>query len=388
MENIKKVIEIRDSLELPEIIKLCDIVVNPINITKEIILQILKNDELVNYVFDIIGISQDNKYVEYDVFITANPKIKMMYLEDWKDEKYNMILLLVAFNFVSEHNLRKIIGNQSKKTYKDGTIINDNSLSLKKSFNSDYREYRTQFYKNLDILIKLITKLGVSIDLVEKTVYSMIGIIQSDIICREKYNNGEYYDYKTRITDIVETRNKEDMLFDYLNKIIYNEVVNEPLHESLKFLMYNSWKETKEKYTWLTELITFINNNSENSKDYLINNVGIEKFSGTDYTTKWNVIESVASKLKLNMIYKRQIVKYIFSFGALYKHRTYNKWYLQEYESIMTFEKHKEFDLEETLINITNELGIHEDTLKESNPIKDLLSLMSSYYLTLISKFN
>lgn len=387
-EIITKMIAIRDSLELPEIINLCDIVINSVNITRETLLNLLEEDEIIDYILEISQISQNVKHQEFDVFINNNSKYKMLYLEDWKDEKYNLILLLVAFNFINEYNLRKIIGNQSKKTYRDGTVINDNSLSLKKFFSPDYRDYRTQFYKNLELLIKLISKLGVSVESVEHAVYSMIDIIQSDIICREKYNNGEYYDYKTRISDIVETRNKEDMIFNYLNKIVYQELINDPLHEPLRFLIFNSWSETKEKYTWITELITFINNNSEDSKDYLINNVGIDKFDGTDYTTKWKVIENVATKLKLNMVFKKQIVKYIFSMGAFYKHRTYNKWYTKEYNALMTFEKHKEFELEETLTNITNQLGVSSETLEETNPIKDLLSLMSSYYLTLMNKFN
>jgi hypothetical protein len=386
MENIEKIVDIAESLNYDQVVQLCDILVDP-SVTKNNLTSYIDSSTCLD-LMRIIKIPYFIKHTEFEDYLVLHPELKFSYIEDWKDEnKLNLITLLTALNFINESNLHKIIGNQSKKTYKSGLIINDNSLSLKKFFNPEYRDFRTRFYKNLDLVIKSIVKLGISIDLVEQTVYSMIAIIQADIICREKYNRGEYFDYKMRITDIVDTRHKEDMLYNYFNKVAYYKLVHDPLHPALKCILFNSWTETKQKYTWVTELITFINNNNPDSKDYLLNNVGIGNFCGTDYITKCNVIENVALSLKLNIGMKKQIIKFLFSISTYYKHKTYNKWYSKEMESIELFEKHKEYDLEETLINLTQKLGLNNDIQIENNTINQLMNLMSGYYMEILHKF-
>lgn len=383
MKNIAEIINLSNSIDYDDIIILCDKLIGNLNESDEQLLSFLENSDIE----DLNNISRIPYYIkqtEFETYLISNPKIKFSCIEDWKNEnKFNSIMLLTSLNYLNESILHSIIGNQSKKTYRDGIMINDNSLALKKFFNSDYKQFRLGFYKKLDIIIKVLVKEGSDINLVEKTVYSMIEIIQADIACRSKYENGEYYDYKTKISDIVETRNKEDILYDLFYKITYNKLVNDPQHSSLKYLLFNYWDATKEKYTWLTELITFINNNSEDAKDYLINNIGICQFNGTDYKTKCRVIEEVSNLLNFNMRKIKQIINYIFSIGYYYKHRTYNKWYKKEVKAILLFDKYKEHELEETLKNIINELN-----LNDKPSVIELMSLMSDYYTTLLSKFN
>jgi hypothetical protein len=378
-----QIINLSNSMDYDDIVILCDKLIGNLNELDEQLLTFMEKSDIE----DLINISQVPYYIkqtEFETYLVSNPKIKFSCIEDWKNEnKFNSIMLLIALNYLNESILHSIIGNHSKKTYANGTIINDNSLALKKFFNPDYRQFRTGFYKKLDVIIKLLVKEGANIELVEKTVYSMIAIIQADITCRTKYENGEYFEYKTKIADIVETRNKEDILYNLFYKTTYNKLVNDPKHSSLKYLLFNSWTDTKEKYTWLTELITFINNNSNDAKDYLINNVGISEFVGTDYITKCKVIEEVSYLLNLNMKFKKQIINYIFSIGAYYKHRTYNKWYTNEYESIELFDKYKENELEETLKNLTKELNFNDDYA-----MNELMTLMSDYYITMTSKFS
>lgn len=380
MDNITKIIHLSSSLDYNEIIILCNQLINTLDETINDELNFIDESD-IRYLIKINSIPYYIKHADFESYLISNPKIKFSHIEDWKNEtKYNSLLLLIACNYLNETNLRIIIGNQSKKIYKTGAIIDDNSLALKKFFNPEYRQYRTVFYKNLDLIVKLIVKEVVDIDLVEKTVYSMIGIIQADISCRAKYETGEYYEYKTRIADIVETRSKEDMLYNLFYKITYSKLLNDPLHPSLKSLLLDTWINTKEKYTWLTELITFINNNSEDCKDYLINNVGISHFYGTDKKTKCIVIEEVSHLLNLNMKSIKQIINYVFSIGAYYKHKTYNKWYVKELESIELFDKYKEHELEETLKNLTTKLDIG------TTNVNLLMNLMSEYYTTLSSK--
>ena len=380
MENIQILGDLADEFNTENIIKICDILTNPTS-NKEKLSKYIKEEDIVSEIFNTLNVSLYLKQTEFETWLATNPKIILKTIEDWKDQhKFNLILLLLSLNYINADSLHQIIGKHSKKTYKNGLIINDNSLALKKFFSKEYKEYRTGFYKQLDTIIKKI-KTKNNAELIEKTIYLMIGIIQADIVCRNKYDNAEYFEYKTKINDIVETRNKEDMLYDYFNKLTYYKLVNEPLHESLHFLLFNSWKDTEVKYTWLTKLITFINNGSIDAKDYLINTIGIPKFDYTDYKIKCRVIKEVAQKVKLNMKYINEIIKYIFSIGTFYKHRTYNKWYNNELETINTFDKYKENELEETLKNLTVGLDLEEDVLNE------LMTLLSNYYLTLSKKF-
>ena len=383
MENIKKLIKISNSSDYEDILEFCKNVTSSMNITRDD-LSFLIDDDQIDNIINIFNMPYYIKQKDFKEYFIANPNIAFNYIEDWKNEKkYNLIMLLIVFNYLNVSYLHKIIGNQSKKTYINGVVINDNSLALKKFFDNDYKQFRTSFYKKLDIVVKKIVNLGFNIDTVEQMVYLMIAVIQADIACREKYENGEYFDYQIKINDIVETRNKEDLLFDLHHKVIYNQILNDPLHESLKFLLLNTWTETEQRYLWLTKLITFINNNSEDAKDYLINNLGINKFVGIDKDTKCWLIEEVARKMNLNLNSTKQIINYIFSIGTYYKHRTYNKWYNKEKEAIELFNKYKEYDLIDTLKNLSKEIDLKSNTQND-----ELMYLMTYYYTTLLTKFN
>lgn len=342
--------------------------------------------EEVHYI-DLINIMILDTYTKqksFEEFYKLNQQLNFSCIEDWKnEEKICSTLLLIVLKYINTRTLHKIIGNQSKKTYRDGTIIDDNSLALKKFFNDDYKKFRKQFYNNLDIIIKIIAKDGIETEIIEKTVYSMIDIIQADIICRNKYTDGDYYNYKNKISDIVETREKEDKMYYYFNITNYRDLTNAELNEPLKFILLNTWDDTKINHLWLTELITFINNNNPNCKDYLVNNVGIKMFFGTDYKTKCNVIQEVIRKKKLNLTNIKQAVDFIFSIGTYYKHKTYNKWYSKELNAINLFDKHKEFDLDEILQQKLINSGLNISPNSEQ-----LMSLMSNYYINLLNKFS
>lgn len=382
MLNIAKVINLAKILDYDEILKLHNIIYNSINYTVNDFVTFFEQD--VGDYINILNIDYKIKHIEFNKFLESNSSIKLKYIDDWKDEiKFNSIMLLITFNYLDNNTLHNIIGNQSKKTYKNGDVINDNSLALKKFFDKEYKQFRTNFYKSLNIIIKDYEREGFELSEIENTFYSMIDIIQADIACRKKYDDGEYYNYKTRISDIVDTRIKEDVLFDLFHKITFNKLVNDPKNEPLKYILLNSWDETEKKYLWLTKLITFINNNSEDAKDYLINNIGINNFTGVTNIIKCRVIEEVSKKVNLNIKSIKQITKFVFSIGLFYKHRTYNKWYKKELEAIKTFDLHKEKDLYDTL-------DIMIDKFKKDHNlhINSLMQLFANYYTNLSNIFS
>ncbi len=382
MSNINKVITLSNLLDYIEILELHNRILTTKTFIAEDFIAFFEQD-IADYI-NILNTPYQIKHTEFNEYLQKNPSIKLNYIDDWKDDtKFNSIILLISFNYLNDKTLHSIIGNQTKKTYKNGDIINDNSLALKKFFDKNYQNFRTIFYKSLNIIMKDFEKLGFELSEIENTFYSMIGIIQADVACRNKYDNGEYYDYKTRINDIIETRKKEDTLFELFHKVTFNKLVNDPKNESLKYILLNGWDATEKKYLWLTKLITFVNNNSEDAKDYLINNTGINDFTGDSNIIKCGVIEEVCKKVKLNISKVKQIIKFIFSIGQFYKHRTYNKWYKKEMEAIETFDAHKEKDLQVTLDEML------EKFKKDDNQhITSSMQLFSNYYANLSSIFS
>jgi len=382
MSNINKVITLSNLLDYNEILELYNRILTTKTFIAEDFIAFFEQD-IEDYI-NILNTPYQIKHTEFNEYFQNNPSIKLNYIDDWKDDtKFNLIMLLISFNYLNDKTLHSIIGNQTKKTYKNGDIINDNSLALKKFFDKDYKNFRTSFYKSLNIIMKDFERLGFELSEIENSFYFMIGIIQADVACRNKYDNGEYYDYKTRISDIIETRKKEDILFELFHKVSYNKLVNDPKNEPLKYILLNDWDETEKKYLWLTKLITFVNNNSEDAKDYLINNTGINDFTGDSNIIKCGVIEEVCKKVKLNISKVKQIIKFIFSIGQFYKHRTYNKWYKKEMEAIETFDAHKEKDLQVTLDEMV------EKFKKDDNQhITSLMQLFANYYANLSNIFS
>jgi hypothetical protein len=383
MSDIVSVISLTKNMDYGEIIELHDKISKSDIFNKDDLIKFFEEKDIDKYI-NILYSPYHIKQTELYEYLSVSKTIKFNYIDDWKDDtKFNKIILLIIFNYLNDITLHKIIGNKSKKTYKNGDIINDNSLALKKFFDNEYKQFRYSFYKNLNVIMKNMEKCEFDLTKIENTMYSMIDIIQADIACRNKYNSGEYYEYKTRINDIVETRKKEDILFELYHKIVFKKLVNDDKHESLKYLLFNGWDATKNKHLWLINLITFINNGSEDAKDYLVNNIGINNFTGSSEFDKKKLIEEVAKKVNLNTTQIKNISKYIFSIGTFYKHKTYNKWYKKELEAIETFDKYKEFDLLITLNNLIDPFRTDEN----NNNINDLLQLLENYYITLNNFF-
>jgi hypothetical protein len=77
----------------------------------------------------------------------------------------------------------------------------------------------------------------------------------ANAIC-SKYNENQLFEYKQKITDILDTRNTEKQLFDLFNRHVFENLVNEPNHEALKYLLHNGWRETKEKFRMIEEQLS------------------------------------------------------------------------------------------------------------------------------------
>ena len=383
MDFFKTVTLLANSLDKEQTISLCNMIVSNIEITKnELLLYVPENivDDLIN-IIKLLGCIKSTNFEEY---LEKNPDIKFTCIEDWKDDyKIKFITLLISLNFIDQDNIKKVLGNKSKKTYRSGIIINDASLSLKKFFDSEFRNYSSDFNRQLvNVISRIANNEDREYNLIENNIFDIVFIIQADVVCRYKYNKGELEEYKQKINDIIETRAKEEQLYELHNKVIFHKLVNDPLHEPLKFSLFNTWHETKEKYLWLTELITFINNDSKDSKEYLINIVGTSDHQHSNKNiVKYNLIEDVIRIKNLNMNLKKQIKNYIFSKGTFHKHRTYNKWYIKEINAIKLFEKYKYLELHVTIQNLINENTTNQN-------FKNELLLLFNNYLENMVRFS
>jgi hypothetical protein len=263
---------------------------------------------------------------------------KLNYIDDWKnEEKIERIKELIKLGKIDKKGLMEMIGNKSKKTYRNGEIIDDKTMALKKFFDISYREESENFRKKVDEYKKETMEEGKEREYVDNYIYEIIKLIQAIKIC-SKYDEEEYKRYKRKIEDIINTRNKEEEIFKLFNEVRYDRLVNEENHEAIKYLLKNGWKETKERYLWLTELITFVNNGSEECKNYLISKYNLKPIIGSDINAKKLMIKLVAKNEKLNKI--TEIIDYVFSIGNYYKHGTYYKWYSKEMEYIEIYEKY------------------------------------------------
>ncbi len=304
-------------------------------------------------------------------------KNKLKSIEDWKnDEKINVIRNLIISRSINKKTLLSLIGNQSKKTYQNGEIIDDASLPLKKFFDSSYKEKCSQFYIKLDEFKELF-KNRPDKELIENTIYEILKLIQANTVC-SKYDEKQLLEYKTKISDILETRDKEEQLFKLFNQLEYENLASEHNHEALRFLLENGWDETKEKYLWLTELITFINNGSITSKEYLITLFKLKPIENTDYSAKKLLIKLVAKKSRLNINRIDEIIDFVFSIGNYYKHGTYYKWYQKEFDFIQLFENKNDNIQISTLIERLNLSAEHIEQLK--NLINDYQKMINEHF--------
>ena len=360
-----------------QIDKICDIAIKLNNGYIEELVKItdLKNANNISY---LIKFPYYKKSGELQTWCDGKHlDIMFDYIDDWKDEKkINLIKLLIVFSYFDFDTLKHNIGNQSKKRYRNGYIINDSSLALKIFFSHDGLKNKTDdFYEKLDIIRQDIVKLDVEFEIIKNITKQMIEVIHCDIVCREKYENNELEQYSLKISDIVETRSKEKTFFELLNKKKFKSLVNEKGHEALKCLLFISWDETKQNYYWLTQLVTFINNNSQECREYLIHCCGVPPFEAVDDNNKKYVICNVAKNIGLNMDKIHQIISFVFSIGTFYKHGTYYKWYNKEYEYIKLFEKYKNKSFNENIL----ELSLKINNNVELAPIQNLLLLMNDY---------
>ncbi len=374
--SIKRIFTLNENLNNEQIEIICSELSNFNNKSIEN-LRLNLNVELAKEIENNLKINNHLKKKEFYYYFKNNQTIKLNFIEDWKDDKkINLIKLLIVFNYVEYRDLIKLIGNQSKKTYLNGEKINESSLSLNKFFNDNLKNDIDIFYSTLDLIREKIVNIGVDKDLVKNVTKEMISLIECEVVCRVKYENNEFIKYKQKIEDIIETRNKEKILFELFNKIRFVELIHDPQHEAFKFLILNYFNETRNTYPWLTELITYINNYSKTSKEFLIKEYQLDDFNGKDEETLKTLIENVSSKVGLNMEKKDEIIQFIFAMGIFYKHGTYHKWYLKELKHLNSFENFKNNSFDENLLILINKLNIdnnHENAIELFNLMKNYL---------------
>ena len=257
---------------------------------------------------------------------------KLDNIEDWKNtDKINAIKKLIETGHINQNNIGSFLGHKSKKTYRNGDVIEDATLALKKCKNQEIKKYTNNFYNMIDTTIKP--------ELLDE-INKIIKFIQSDIICRDKYNMKTLDQYKQRIEDIIYTRNVEEELYMMFYRKSYNKLISDPQHEALKFILYNSWENTMQEYTWLAKLITFVNNGSMDAKMYLLN-LGVKDSKNVN-----DIIVDTCKHMKLNMNNINVIISFIHSIGEYFKHGTYIKWYIKEHEKIIIFMENKDNTVE------------------------------------------
>jgi len=280
---------------------------------------------------------------------------KLNTIEDWKNTNMiDDIKKSIESGYINQYNIGSFLGHKSKKTYSNGDIIDDTSIALKKFMDPKIKEYIYTFYNSIDNIIK-----PEDSDEINK----IIKFIQCDIVCRDKYNMNTLDAYKQRIEDIIYTREVEELLYMMFYRKSYNKLISDPKHSALKFILYNSWEKTMTEYTWLTKLITYVNNGSIDAKQYLIN------LNVKDSDNVNNFIVNTCEHMKLNMKYIKVIVSFIHSIGKYFKHGTYVKWYIKEKDMITIFIENKDNILNNMIKcyddNIQKLLLDHHQKLKE-----------------------
>ena len=349
------------------------------------------SDELENNLIDIVGlditkqiipiinIDRNIKHNDLEKFLELPDTypIHLTCIEDWKsNNKLKLIKLLIGLDYLDKEILMGLIGNKSKKTYSTGQIINYSSLTIKKIFDPNFGNFINNFYLRFEaIRLKLVT-IGFNKDLISNTFREMVDLMQGDLICREMFENNTLNEYKKNISNIIDTRDKEEKLFMLFYKIHFNKLVSIPAHKPLKHILEYTWDETKIKYLWLIHLITFINNGSQESKRYLIENYGIDNFEGIGHGAKCFLIREVIKKFNLSNKHSYEIIDFIFSIGNYFKHGTYYRCYYKQMNRINIFEQYSTNTFDENLIilvsNITSDIQIPE--------IIQLIGLVNEYY--------
>jgi hypothetical protein len=378
METINKIINWSTILTNSQVSEICHELTSFSFDTENNLIDIVGHD-ITKQIITIINIERDIKHNDFKNFLKApgNIQIQLTCIEDWKsNNKLKLIKLLIGLDYLDKHVLMRLIGNQSKKTYSSGQIINYTNLTIKKIFDKNFNNFIDNFYLRFEAIRLELTKLGFDKDIISNTFREMVDLMQGHVICSEMFQNNELDGYKKQIADIIVTRDKEEQLFMLYYKIYFNRLVSLPGNSPLKYILNNSWNETKIKYLWLTNLITFINNGSENCKKYLIEHYGIKKFEGSGYGSKCFLIREVIKKFNLSYKNSNEIIDFIFSIGTYFKHGTYFKWYYKQMKRIEIFEQYSSNTFDENLIllvsNVTTNIDIPE--------IIQLIELVKEYY--------
>lgn len=333
-------------------------------------------------IIQIFNLNNKLKHDEIKKYLMKSEKIYLTCIEDWKNKnKINLIKLLIVLNYLERQILLRLIGNKSKKTYLNGEIVQDQSLSVKKIFDDNFNTFITDFYNQFDKIKLRLICLGYDRDIISNTFREMVDFMQGDVICRDKFNLNQLSDYKNKISDIIETRNKEEHFFMLFYRVYYLKLVTNTHNEPLLYILLNGWDATKIKYYWLIHLITFINNGSTESKEYLIQNYGIERFEGSNNRSKCMLIKQVIKKLKLNPFNTNEIIDYIFSIGYYFRHGTYHRWYYKQMKRIEIFEKYSINSLNENLDMFASQIDPNT-TIPE---IAELIQLVKNYHNYLLA---
>lgn len=385
-----KFIKIKEQVKLLDdqsINLICDQLISSSILSKQDLMKIVEKFNLgskfIESLYEIKKIDYKIKQNEFMEFVKKNPNIQLNFIEDWKDSnKIKITKMLICLDYLNNTTLPNFIGNKSKKTYSNGEVINDCSLSLRKFFSPEFKSFDTIFYQNLiSFTNKLITNNeNLTPEIMNNWIHETIQIVQSEIICRDKFNNNQLDNYKNKIVDIVNTRKQEENLYNLYYKLRFKKLLSDPNNYALKYLIDTSWSETKLKYPWLTHLITFINNGSVESKKYLVETFNIDNFEGDSYEIKKTLVHTIIPIILPNTQNINEITNFIFKIGTYFKHTTYYKWYNKELNKINFFEKYNSKTFEENLDNQINILNLNlEDSSELKNMIENYYNLLEVY---------
>lgn len=371
---MEKIIEIINTISLDEL----DIIINNFNNLQQVNI----DSNISNQIIELQKVPSYFKKTQLN-FLIANQseiqqQLKLYFIEDWKDmKKFNKIKILLLLESLDKNMFNNLIGGRSKKTYSSGYVIDTNSLAINKFFNREYKLYSTKFYSKLDALILQIANThNIEIRLIKETTDLADNLIQSEIVCRKKYLTNNLAEYKNNICDIIETRNKETELFTLLYEKLYAKIFSHQENYPVKYIMYNEWTNIKVNFPWIAHLITYINNSSAESKEYLIN-------LGIIYSPNIkDIIRQLIIKFNLNMKNLREITDFIHDIAENFKHGTYIKWYKKELIYIEIFEQYENNSLNVNILMLIDKINISNVELKN-----ELENLMLERYNTMLTLF-
>ena len=90
------------------------------------------------------------------------------------------------------------IFNYQKRIDKNNEQIRESSLSVKKMFDVNFKAFITNFYSKLDSLTLRLVNLGANKEIIKNYSREMVGMMQSEFICRNKYVEGKLDEYTTK----------------------------------------------------------------------------------------------------------------------------------------------------------------------------------------------